>query len=366
MSIKRFYASKDNTITNAFKPGLVSRAVSSNMGSSDILEVFSIYAQASTASLETSRTLIHFPISEIVSSRDAGTLPAAGSVKFRLKLYNAKHSETIPRNCSLTIHSVSTAWQEGQGLDMESYSDLGVCNWVSASADTPWLAPGGDFFDDASNREQVFTTGIEDLDVDVTDMVESWITTPADNHGFMIKLAGAYEDGSLETSHYTKRFFGKDSQYFFKRPIIEAQWESAQLNTGSLPDGYSQQDQYVFAVRNLKTEYKNYENAKISVYTRLKDWQPNIYTKASNRAAVDIVDEAYYKIVRVSDALEVIPYSHTKETAYSKMSYDSTGSYFELDMSLFEPGYLYEISFIRKNQQKVVEQEERFRFRVSE
>ena len=58
--IKRFYATKDNTITNAFQENLTTRATGSNMGASDILEVFSIYGQASSTSSELARTLIEF------------------------------------------------------------------------------------------------------------------------------------------------------------------------------------------------------------------------------------------------------------------------------------------------------------------
>ena len=46
MAIKRYDATKDNTITNAFKQDLTTRGTGSNMGLSDILEVFSIYGQA--------------------------------------------------------------------------------------------------------------------------------------------------------------------------------------------------------------------------------------------------------------------------------------------------------------------------------
>ena len=49
MGIKRFFANKDATITNAFKPNLINRATGSNMGASDIMEIFSIYGQATTA-----------------------------------------------------------------------------------------------------------------------------------------------------------------------------------------------------------------------------------------------------------------------------------------------------------------------------
>ena len=46
MAIKKYFATKDNTITNAFKSNLSTRATGSNMGESDILEVFSIYGQS--------------------------------------------------------------------------------------------------------------------------------------------------------------------------------------------------------------------------------------------------------------------------------------------------------------------------------
>ena len=48
--IKRYFADADNTISNAFDESLDTRATGSNMGQSDILEVFSIYAQVSNSS----------------------------------------------------------------------------------------------------------------------------------------------------------------------------------------------------------------------------------------------------------------------------------------------------------------------------
>ena len=44
MGIKRYIADADNTITNAFRQNLSDRGTKGNMGQSDILEVYSIYA----------------------------------------------------------------------------------------------------------------------------------------------------------------------------------------------------------------------------------------------------------------------------------------------------------------------------------
>ena len=104
MAIKRYYATKDNTITNAFKSNLTTRGVSGNMGQSDILEVFSIYAQASSSSglsSELSRVLIQFDTTAINADRTAGVIPASGSVNFFLKMYDAEHSQTTPKNYTL-------------------------------------------------------------------------------------------------------------------------------------------------------------------------------------------------------------------------------------------------------------------------
>ena len=124
MSIKRYVANADNSITNAYKSNLVTRGTGSNMGASDVLEVFHIYGQESSSSVEDQRILIEFPVANISSDRTDGIIPASGSVDFYLCLYNAKHSQTVPRNFDLVVSAVDGAWEEGDGLDMEGYSDL--------------------------------------------------------------------------------------------------------------------------------------------------------------------------------------------------------------------------------------------------
>ncbi|NDB84952.1 MAG: hypothetical protein EB127_19960, partial [Alphaproteobacteria bacterium] len=80
MAIKRYFSNADTTITNAFRSNLSVRGVSGNMGQSDILEVFSIYAQTNPSSSELSRILVQFPISDVIADRTNGLIPASGSV----------------------------------------------------------------------------------------------------------------------------------------------------------------------------------------------------------------------------------------------------------------------------------------------
>lgn len=507
MSIKRFVASKDNTITNAFKENLLDRGETSNMGASDILEIF--YISGSTtdsdgdSTLEKARILMQFPINEIASARSTGEIPESGSVSFKLKVFNAAHGKTVPKNFKVAILPITRQWNEGLGLDMENYSDIDASNWVSASNQVLWTMPGGDYNENIKYAKFFdFDTGIEDLEVDISEMVEGWLAADIQNYGLGIKLTGSFDPDSevdndgLTKSHYTKRFFARGSQYFFKRPIIEAQWDNSILDknsqkiiissswapeeeninsfyfynnlngvlkdinfsnpnnklslaiaTSSVPvdptnedaatfenintiagattiavdatridkgiyradfiytasatpptgayafwmlrstdnshilgistgsllsvekyslqnSGYRPAKQFITNITNLKTSYRKDEKAFFRVYTREKNWNPNIYTVATSQAPVNNIKEAYYKVCRVTDNVEVINYSTASSVSYSRLSYDTSGSFFSLDMSLLEPNYLYEISFLTRQNNELVEQSEKFKFRV--
>ena len=155
MTIKRYTATTDTTITNAYKINMVDRGTGANMGASDTMEVFSIYAQAASSSAESARSLVRFSTTDIASDRSSELIPASASVSFYLRMFNAEHAQTTPRNFSLTIAAVSRSWSEGIGLDMEGYTDLDIANWVTASSGSGgpvlWSTEGGDYWSDNSS-----------------------------------------------------------------------------------------------------------------------------------------------------------------------------------------------------------------------
>ena len=183
MPITRFNAEKDNTITNAYSSGLRSRATGSNMGSSDSLEIFSIYGQATTSSLEKSRILIQFPTKNISNSRTLNKIPKSGSVRFYLKLFNAVHPSTTPERYHICVSPLLQEWTEGIGLDMETYKDKDVSNWTQSQKNINWNKSGSSYADQSilssnaipTERTQYFEKGTENLELEITDYVEEWI-----------------------------------------------------------------------------------------------------------------------------------------------------------------------------------------------
>ena len=543
MGIKRYIASKDNTITNAFEPDLLTRGTGSNMGEADVLEVFSIYGQASSASAESARILIEFPISDVDSDRTAGNIPVSGSVNFYLKMSNAKHSSTLPRNFTLEVAALSQSWEEGSGLDMEEYSDLTYngsgSNWVMRGSGSTWGTIGGKFHDHPKFK-QTFERGHEDLEIDITHLVENWVDgislggsgdgvnddSRKLNYGVAVYLTSSQEaktvgvanaliqnkTGSMQ-SFYTKKFFGRGTEFFFKKPCIEARWDSSIKDEGGTfnlwsplaedPSGDTRSDnintiyfynnvngqlknisstylpnnkilvslysssvdgtrpigsklelksssydagfksvvttgqtnatgglstttgiyscslaltgtdvsgtltnifavwhnkdgfvaganrfdfhtssiavshrrastansipRHVTSAPSLRSSYHKNETARFRFYIREKNWNPNIYTKATSEAKTSVMENAYFRISRIADNHTVIDYgTGSANNEYSRLSYDVSGSYFDLDMGLLEPGYAYGIKFCYYLNGSYREQTEDFKFRVEE
>ena len=76
--IRKYTASADTTIVNAFQPNLTYRGTGSNMGMADVMEVFSIYGRqtpsssAAQGSQGLSRMLVKFPTAGITADRIPG------------------------------------------------------------------------------------------------------------------------------------------------------------------------------------------------------------------------------------------------------------------------------------------------------
>ena len=108
------------------------------------------------------------------------------------------------------------------------------------------------------------------------------------------------------------------------------------------------------------------ETARLRVFTRKRNASPTIYTVATSNVQGEIIQSASYEIIRVADNSTVIENSTGSANYQTYLSYDVSGSYFDLDMSLLEPGYLYgvKLSFYLTNGWR--EQEELFKFRVED
>jgi len=78
---------------------------------------------------------------------------------------------------------------------------------------------------------QAFDDGDEDIIIDITADVLTWLSASTNeladtaHPGYMIKLPAGTENAA--SSKYTKKFFARSSEFFYKRPCIEARWDAS-------------------------------------------------------------------------------------------------------------------------------------------
>ena len=132
---------------------------------------------------------------------------------------------------------------------------------------------------------------------------------------------------------------------------------------------------YVTTIENLKPFYSREESARFRLFVRSRGWNPNNYTVLQSEPKPEIIEDAYFRLYRTVDDYEVISYGtgsalSPEQTgsagSYTRLSYDLSGNYFDLDMELLQAGYEYGLQFSYYSNGSYREQEEVFKFKVEE
>jgi len=267
--IRRFFPLQDTTITNAYDPFFTERKTEANLGGSDILETCVLYDRNEEGEYELSRILIKFDIADIISKVSRSVLDNCGCY---LRLFNAAHGETLPDNFTLNIYKMTRHWTEGIGLDFEELEDTGGASWLTFDT-TPdgdprpttndWTVAGGDY-NNASVKTCTFLVGDEDLLVNISDWFGEWtrVSAPLTHYGILIKFPNESEQSGA-VSEYTKRFFARLSQYFYKRPVLEVVYEDSVALEYDYTRSHFEKESVLY---NLPSAYLYYHNKPRGFY----------------------------------------------------------------------------------------------------
>ena len=113
-------------------------------------------------------------------------------------------------------------------------------------------------------------------------------------------------------------------------------------------------DDMVLDLPNLKRVYPKNDRTFIRVFARPKDYRPALRRSGSVHAEPTFLKEAFYEIRHESTNKVLVPFS-TGAVKFSKLSYDRTGNYFELDTSNLIEENLYRIRILAKfNRQEAI------------
>lgn len=241
---KILQADKDSYITNKIVGRL--RSTDANVGQAGTIDIFKLYDEnvisGETYPIELSRGLIHFNLDGIKNMTSSILDINNSSFKCILKLHDVYGGETTPTNFTIAVYPLSKSFDEGGGKDVIKFEDLDVTNFVTASSIiTPitWSATGAnaagllgssdiDIIASGNLNDgyglvnlfvtQSFSTGIEDLEVDVTKIISGTLTNQIPDCGFRISFIDSQETDSK--TRFVKRFASKNTTNTSKRPKL--------------------------------------------------------------------------------------------------------------------------------------------------
>ncbi len=314
-----------------------------------------------------SRTLIKFDVSAISSSIASGDIT---NPKFVLNMKVLKQQE-LPLDYTIYSYPISQSWDMGNGRFADNGSTTGASWYYRDYNDgTYWypLNPTNDVYNyltNESNKSYAFrngggtwyysvpttitvpnnsfcstvTTGsslimsqsfayeASDVKMDVTHVVKSWLCGCIPNEGFI--LLTSEELNTQNISNGTLGFYSKETNTIYT-PYLDVVYDDSVYTTGSLSP-VSDDTQLTIVLKNIKKQYKSDSVAKINVFARERFTLKN-FTKATQQTSHLIpkyLPRASYYSIKDTETEEVI----LDFDEGTKLSCDSTGNYFMLDMS---------------------------------
>jgi hypothetical protein len=364
--IYTIYAQRDSTIYE--------RTESLNTGLDSILEIS--HQLVGTSSLYNSRVLIKFDVSDIESKVRSGKIDS-GSARYYLSLRSSEVKE-IPQEYTVYSYPLSGSWTNGSGrynnkpittdgvswkykssksvgLEWDIPPTIDSYEWdevsdtwvdadslfginISANVTSSYLSSegGGTWWTwDGAECTQSFSFESSDIYMDVTSIVNKWITGSGrfENDGFILKFSDLTEK-SLETVHSLK-FFGADSNTIYV-PRLHAVWDDSAFVTGSLSE--IGDDNLIVDVR-LKKYYSESEKAKVRVYANQRYPQKTYTTQSYYTEKYYLPTSSYYEIRDAHTDEVILPFNQIG----TKLSCDADGNYFNLWMDSFQPERFYRV-----------------------
>lgn len=280
----RIYPSKSNTIASGYYQNFNSGF---NPGT-----LLWYGGNGSRASI--SRYLIQFDLNELKEKINSKEINSNFISSYRLKMTNVipdsellesdfefdRRGKKIASSFNLISFPINKEWDEGRGYDLlgteyikisQGDTNLsGYSNWNYANRLTQWDEPGIFTNPTASTAVteysiQHFDVGDEDMDMDITNIVNDWLVGNYDNNGIAIAYSRDLELDSNETK-YLARFYTEKTNTAFK-PYLEVVYDEQIIRDDRLKVYTDKSSRLFLSTFSGKTSANYYSAGTVSIKT---------------------------------------------------------------------------------------------------
>jgi hypothetical protein len=324
-----------------------------NTGLDEILEVSKVFYGSIK---DVSRTLIKFDFDTLSNKINTNEIEI-DEIKLILK---ETESTQIPLKYVISVHPISGSWEMGIGSRFDNITIEGVTwkyreggsriDWLNGillaegSDSAPNDGTGGIWYTLVSSSQN-FDYQTADLDIDVKNIVETWLSGTLPNDGFIIKYPTELEgfvtevgQTDVDTNDYGQlKFFSKETNTIYQ-PKVRIGWNDQIFETGSLQP--LQSDNPIIRIKNFKTEYKVNTINLFRLAGRDKFPLKTFTNTFPYGDTLFLPFDTLYQIRDFASNDVIIPFS-----IFSKVSCDTDGNFIKLDFTNWEADRVYKIEF---------------------
>jgi len=334
------FPSQNNWISSGSSTIINESFKNQNFGKDQILEVEKSFFNKNFH--HQTRALVQFSGADFTAMSQSIVTGNITAPKFFLKLYEIEGNSEYSDNYTLAIQPISQSWAEGTGKNGDNPKNIIGCSWENRSniingSKITWVQSGGDILN-VSQSTQAFTNESSDVEVEVTDMVNMWLSGETSNNGILVRISGSQETD--ESTFCNLKFFSRNTHTIYP-PRLEVRWDDSSYNsTGSLNQLTSSGlvDNHLY-LRGLQESYKENDRIRFRIGSRKKHIQKS-FTKSVHISSGSFIPEGSgsYAIKDVATNDFIIPFSE-----YTSLSCDTEGMYFNQWLDGFYPDRVYKI-----------------------
>ena len=343
MAVYKIFPEKDATMYSLF-PQM-------NTGLDEILDISNLNFAANT-NAQVARYLVKFNQDEINSVFNTYVSNSAWNATFKCFIATA---QSINVDYEAYVYAVSGAWGMGTGqyLDQPISTDGVSWKWRTYANGLAWPGSGftagvtasysgsniggGNWYINPSASQTFTYHSDKDLNVNVTNIVTQWSSSAKVNDGFLVKWEDAIEFNPTKAVQPVLQYYSVDTHTIYP-PVLEIKWDDFSYVTSSTIPTIATSQLYASIINNDGFFYsQSVQQFRVDCRPQ---FPPIIFQTASIYTTNYYLPTASFWAIKDLDTNE---YVIDFDPVYTKLSADTTSSYFEVYMNGLQPERYYTI-----------------------
>lgn len=282
------------------------------------------------------RAVLQFAPDDILKLKTFASQSISSSYEANLKL-NLAFAQNLSTTYSLEAYALTQSWSMGTGRFAQVPQSTNGVSWTytgPVSASAAWTTGGGSWNSTLTGSQYFDYMSNKDINMDITDIVNTWFTGSTQNKGLILKHPSYIENST--SSFIDLKYFSVDTHTIYP-PTIQFKWNDSYY----FPQGsqFVLSDQITLVLQNNPGEFSQKNTYKFRTGVRYTYPRRSFSTQSIYLNPLYLSENTIWALQDVKTNEMVVDFDST----YTKLSADSVSNYFYMYMNGLEINRYYRI-----------------------